>query len=316
MGSFRVGRRTALTTALLAATAAACRNAEKQISGPIEIATGSPTAVYHRYGTAYGALIREALPRTRPTVMITAASGENIALLERGTAHIGFAQADIVSSASPGSIAALARLYDDCLHLVVRADDPIWSVADLRGRKVSIGEAGSGTEVTAGRLLSIAGQDSSGPAPMADVRVRRLGLNASTTALLERRIDAFFFSGGLPVAAIAQLRETLPLKLIDLQAYAMTMRQAFGDHYLERVIPISAYGMSPALGIGIPNYLVVATAMPRPTAHALTRVLFAGREHLAEAHPAGASLDRRSAISTPPLSLHPGAAQYYRSVKA
>ena len=306
------------STLLLAATAlpltllplAGCQHTDRSVSGPVRIATGSPTAVYYRYGLALHDLIHTMLPRTQPAVLTTAASAENIAMVENGTAQLGFTQADIAATVTPGAIMALARLYDDCLHLVVRADGDIWSLADLKQHRVSIGEAGSGTQFTADRLLMIGGID-----PEGDISRQRLGLDDSAAALLDRKVDAFFFSGGLPVAAVAKLARTTSIRLIDLRDYVAPLRRAYGAHYTERVVPQSTYGIAPVVSIGIPNYLVVSPSMSAELAYALTMVLFSGREQLARAHPVGASLNYRNAISTPPLLLHPGAERYYRSVK-
>jgi uncharacterized protein len=173
---------------------------------------------------------------------------------------------------------------------------------------VSVGAPGSGTSVTAGRVLMVAGNPPLLPEP--------LGLDDSVAALRERRIEAFFFSGGLPVRAIKQLSETVPLRLIQLGAYATDLRKRFGDYYAERVVPGSTYGTPVVTSIGIPNYLVVRLDMSRALAYALTKLLFDGRDALARAHPAGARLNIRSAISTPPLRLHPGATRLYREQKA
>jgi TRAP transporter TAXI family solute receptor len=218
--------------------------------------------------------------------------------------------ADKVDPATTG-LRALARLYDDNIHLVVRESGPITIFDDLRGQRVSIGAPGSGTSVTVKRLLTV------GPVGL-EARLQRLdlSLDASVAALRENRIDAFFFSGGLPVAAIADLAKTVALRLVNLHDLVELLRRRFGEYYTDRVIPESTYaGVKTAQTIGIPNYLVVSSSMAEPMAYALTKLLFDGRDALARAHPAGNRLDVRSAISTPPLSLHPGAAHYYRDVK-
>ena len=303
----------ALLVVLAAATVAptaGCQQVDTRITGQIRIATGSSAAVYYRYGVAYRDLIHRLLPRIEPSVLTTAASAANVAMVEQGDAQVGFTQADIVTLARPGSLAALARIYDDHLHLVVRAEDSFTNLPALRGRRVSIGETGSGTEVTALRLLTVAGI-----APDRGLTASRLGLDASVTALQTGLIDAFFFSGGLPVAAIAGLAANRPIRLIGLREYVAPLRRAFGDHYTERVVPSSAYHAPPVVTIGIPNYLVVAGTMSDAMAYALTWALFTGRERITRAHPVGASLGHRTAIGTPPLPLHPGAARYYRAAK-
>jgi uncharacterized protein len=306
-------RRTLLVIPPVLATAAACGSGEPEPSGPVRIATGSRTAVYYVYGQAIASLIRQRLPKVQPTVLVTAASAQNVTMIVQGAAEVGFTQADIAADTADGpkSLTALARLYDDYMHLVARRTGPIRTLADLIGRKVSIGAAGSGTGVTANRLLAVGLAGLPGT-----VQKLQYGLDASAAALKDGTIDAFFFSGGLPVQAIATLAQSVTLRLVDLHNYVEPLREKYGEYYADRVVPRSTYsGVEAAQTIGIPNYLVVGTSMAEPMAFALTKLLFDGRDTLARAHPAGARLNVRAAISTPPLNLHPGAARYYRTIK-
>jgi uncharacterized protein len=307
-------RRRALLALPPLALLAACSSGEPDPSGPLRIATGSQTAVYYLYGGAIATLIRQRLPKVQPSVLVTAASAQNVKMVLEGSAEVGFTQADIAADTpnAPAALAALARLYDDYVHLVVRRTGPIQSLADLIGRKVSIGAPGSGTGITANRLLTVGLNGLPGK-----VNTLQYGLDDSAAALRDGRIDAFFFSGGLPVHAIASLAQSVTVRLVDLHDYVERLRAQYGEYYADRVVPRSTYsGVEATQTIGIPNYLVVRASMAESMAFALTKLLFDGRDTLAKAHPAGARLNVRSAISTPPLNLHSGAARYYRSVKA
>jgi TRAP transporter TAXI family solute receptor len=276
----------------------------------IRIATGSPGAVYYKYGRAYADIINRELPGVRASVLVTTASVTNVQMVRDGQAEVAFAQADILSDAlDTADLAALARVYDDQLHLVVRATGPIRTVADLAGRRVSTGAPGSGTFITAERLLRLARLDPRG------IQERRLGLDGSVTALKSGEIDAFFFSGGLPVAAIAQLAGQSAIRLVDLGDWVGQMRRAYTDVYDERAVPASVYGLPPISTIGDPNYLVVSRRLPERVAYDLTRILIERRAELGRAHPAAEWLDSRTAIHTVPLDLHPGAVRYYRDSK-
>lgn len=214
------------------------------------------------------------------------------------------------TSPAGGRLVALARLYDDCVHLVVSQDGPIHTLADLRGRRVSVGGPGSGTAITAAHILSVAGLDGS------DVHTTGLDLDHSVEALTYRRIDGFFFSGGPPVKAISDLATDWPIRLVPLVDQVPAMVAGFGEYYEDRVVPAGAYsGVDPVQTIGIPNHLVVLSTMDRDLAYRLTKLLFDGAGALSHAHPAGAQLNIRAAITTTPLPLHPGAIDYYRSVK-
>jgi TRAP transporter TAXI family solute receptor len=275
----------------------------------IRIATGSRTAVYFAVGNAFAGIIEKELPAVDATAMVTAASAENVRLIANNQAEIGFTQADIlVTGATPDPrIAALARVYDDLLHLVVRADGPIEELDHLRGKRVSVGAPGSGTGVTVGRLLAVAGL--SGPGVLAQ---EKLSLDDSLRALTAGEIDAFFFSGGLPVAGIKQLTGK---RIVDLSRSVTAMRETYSDVYVVRDVPASVYKLPLVATIAVPNFLVVPRQMADDLAFDLARMLLERRAVLATAHPAAENLDVRSAVATLPVPLHPGAARYFKSVK-
>jgi uncharacterized protein len=278
----------------------------------IRIATGSPTGVYYAVGTAFAGVIDQALPGVDVSVLATAGSAENVRLILNNGAEIGFTQADIlVSGGRPApALAALARVYDDLLHLVVRADSPVRTLEDLKGKRVSVGARGSGTVVTVRRLLSVARMSEPGV-----VDQEELNLDDSLQALSRKEIDAFFFSGGLPVAGIKQLSGEDKIRIVDLSKWVDDLRRAYSDVYVVRNVPTSAYQMPAVATIAVPNLLVVPASMPDDLAYDLTRLLMERRDELAAAHPAAEGLDIRSAIATVPVPLHPGAARYFRSVK-
>lgn len=292
-----------------------CGSADTEATGTLRIATGSTGAVYYAYGKAIADLAKRRLPKVNASVLTTNASEENVHFVLTSRADVGFTQSDTAGDGNrtaPGQLAALARIYDDYVHLVVARDGPIKTVGDLRGRRVSVGASGSGTAGTAGHILDVAGGGLK-----AAIVPRSLNLDDSVKALKAGQIDAFFFSGGLAVGLIQGLAKAFPIQLIALDQLVQPMRAQFGDYYTERVVPASAYqGITPTVVIGIANYLVVRVSMPEPLAYGVTRLLFEGRDELAKAHQAAARLNIRAAISTPPLPLHPGAVRYYRAQKA
>ncbi|NBE84537.1 TAXI family TRAP transporter solute-binding subunit [Micromonospora rubida] len=289
---------------------AGCRDSPSE---PIQlrIATGSPTAVYHAFGQSLAAVLNRELPGVQASVVVTAASAENMRLLGAGDAELGFTQADVLPTGREGrpSVLAVARVYDDLLHLVTRADGSVHSVADLRGRRVSVGAPGSGTEVTATRLLEVAQLGG------AAVRRERLGLDASAAALRAGQIDAFFFSGGLPVRGVEELTADGATRIVDLGDWTEPLRRSYREVYVSRDIPRSVYGVEPVTTVANPNYLVVRADLPDPLVREVTRLLMERRAELAAAHPAAGRMSPRSAIATAPLPLHPGAADWYRSNK-
>ncbi|MFU8849851.1 TAXI family TRAP transporter solute-binding subunit [Micromonospora sp. SL1-18] len=289
---------------------AACRD-EPTEPVQIRIATGSRTAVYHAFGQSLATILNRELPGVRASVVVTAASAQNVRLVGSGEAELGFTQADVLPphpSEHP-AVLAVARVYDDLLHLVTTAGGPVRTLADLRGRRVSVGADGSGTEVTATRLLDVAqlGGD--------QVRQEHLSLDDSVAALRAGRIDAFFFSGGLPVRGVAELADSTAIRMIDLGEWTEPLRRGYGQVYVTRDIPRSVYGVNPISTVANPNYLIVRADLPEALVRDVTRLLMERREELAAAHPAAGRMSPRSAIATTPLPLHPGAVDWYRSTK-
>ncbi|MFE9691812.1 TAXI family TRAP transporter solute-binding subunit [Micromonospora sp. NPDC005806] len=311
-GRRRVAAPVALLMLLVPAVAglSACRD-EPTEPVRIRIATGSPTAVYHAFGQSLAAILNRELPGVRASVVVTAASAQNIRLVGSGQAELGFTQADVLPPRAPehATVLAVARVYDDLLHLVTTAGGPVRTLADLRGRRVSVGADGSGTEVTAMRLLQVAqlGGD--------QVQQEHLGLDDSVAALRAGRIDAFFFSGGLPVRGVAELAASTAVRMVDLGEWTEPLRRGYGQVYVTRDIPRSVYRTEPVSTVANPNYLIVRADLPEALVREVTRLLMERRAELAAAHPAAGRMSPRAAIVTTPLPLHPGAADWYRSSK-
>ncbi|MFC5183405.1 TAXI family TRAP transporter solute-binding subunit [Actinomadura harenae] len=310
-------RRRTLLAGLLAgvpSVASGCRPDGTPLP-PVVIATGGGGGVYRALGEAFAAALHDRW-KVRATVLTTAASIENLHLLATGRADLAFTTVDAAAVTTTevrgeGRIAALAGLYDDYLQIVVRADASIATVADLRGRRVSTGAAGSGTEIAAGRVLAAAGVRG----PGAIVR-SRLPASASGDALRAGRIDAFFFAGGLPTPAVADLARTVRVRLLPVGSLVAGLQRSFGEVYLARSIPAGTYGLGREVpAVAIPNVLVVRADMPSAEARELTALLFASKPRLAAVHAQARRLDRRAALATYPLPLHPGAARYFREAK-
>jgi TRAP transporter TAXI family solute receptor len=316
-----LSRRTVLRGASVAAAAAmaGCGRAPDYRSGQLRIATGGQGGVYYVYGQGIATAVRRDLPRLEPVVLATAASVDNVRMVAAGSAELAFTLADSAAAGLAGDapfehpmpIAALARLYDNYLHLVVSAAGTIRDLAALAGRRVSLGANGSGTELIATRLLGLVGID-----PKRDLTVLPLGVDDSARSLASGGLDAFFFSGGLPVAAITALAQAIAIRLVGAGDLASKLRDRYGELYSELAIPASAYRLEePVSTVGVSNYLVVAASFDSELAYLLTRLLFVRRDMLASAHPEARRLDRGAAIDTYPLPLHPGAVRYYREAK-
>jgi hypothetical protein len=297
---------------LLAAAASSCTRALSATR--LTLATGGSGGVYYALGSALADVWQRELGLSqRPAVLTSAGSPENLSLLASGRADVIFSAADVVEGAGgPPDRApqALARVYDDALQMVVPSGSPITDVAGLRGRRVSLGATDSGVLVMARRVL-----DAAGLAPDRDLQAVQLGIDASVAALRGGRIDAFFWSGGLPTGAVAALATTQPIRLLDLLPQVAALRRRY-PVYDVGTVATGTYGITaPVTTVLVRNFLLVAASMPDELAGALVAALFAQREVLVKASSAGRAIDTRSAIGTQPVPLHPGAQRYYRDAK-
>lgn len=287
----------------------------------LSIATGGTGGVYYVYGGALARLISESIPGVEATAEATSASVDNLKFLRDGKADIAFTLSDTLADAVKGrgafdgrpiALRTLASLYPNASHLVVRAGSGAKSVAGLRDRVVSTGAAGSGTDVIGAKVLRAAGLD-----PERDIRRENLSAQASADALRDSKIDAFFWSGGVPTAAVMDLASTLPggIALVPLDRLLPKLREEPDGASLYRplTIPREAYAGLPAdvPTFGVMNALVVREDFPEGLAHDIVRMMFDRRGVLEGAHAEAKKLDRATAAADPVAPLHPGAARYF-----
>ncbi|MCO5994213.1 TAXI family TRAP transporter solute-binding subunit [Actinoallomurus rhizosphaericola] len=287
--------------------------------GPLPIATGVTDGVYYRYGRRLARLLDDRLPGVRASADVTTGSLDNLQWLRWGGDRLAFLAADAAGAAASehgtatpdpdAPIRALARLYDDYLHLVVLESSSFHTIDDLRGRHVSVGAKGSGVELVARRVLTAAGLTG-------HLTPVRMGLDYAPAGLRSGLIDAFFWSGGLPTAGIADLAERIPIRLIPLGGLAPQIRSQYGPYYRAATIPSGTYvNVDETQTLALANFLAVPASFDDGLAYRVTEILIRDRDALAAAVPSAELLDVRSAIQTDPVPLHPGALRYYRSIR-
>ncbi|GAA4988741.1 TRAP transporter TAXI family solute receptor [Nonomuraea thailandensis] len=298
-----ISRRTLLGLAVLAA--AGCSGSGDD-SFELRLATGLAGGPYRPLGDRLAQELRDGGMRVK--VMPTAASVQNLTMMADGLADAGFALADSADDAvrvHRRPVAALARMYMNYAHLVVLKDSAITTVQQLAGKAVSIGVEGSGTAVTAARVLAAAGLTR---VP----ELARLDLDASIEALLGGRVEAFFWSGGVPTPALATRDD---VRLVSLEALVPVLRRRFGPVYEDASVPAGTYGGTRSVRtVGTPSYLMCRSSLSADLAYTITGTLFSSRDRLQAPSAPGGRLDERYAIGTGVVPLHPGAARYYRSV--
>jgi TRAP transporter TAXI family solute receptor len=240
-----------------------------------------------------------------------------------GKADFTIAAADAVETyilenkPGAGRLRGCARLYDDYVHLVVPRSSSVKSVADLRGRTVAVGPSGSGVRLIANHVLQAAGLD-----PDSDIEPRADGIATMPDLLKRHKIDAFFWSGGLPTSAVLELSKTYDIRLVSIGGDLIKKLHEQGGasrYYRAAVMPADAYpraqrGLS-VQTLAVANYLITREDADAKLTEELTRTVIASRDHIGAVVHAAQVVDLRTAIYTDPLPLHEGARRYYRSIK-
>ncbi len=280
---------------------------------PLVLAAGEPGGFYVEFGELLaGALGAAGLPAA---VVTTGGSVENIEQLRDGAAALGLTLTDIALAArngeepfdAPVPLQAIGRVYENYMQLVVRAEDPATSTADLAGRPVSLGAVGSGAAVFGDRLLAVAG--------IAAEETHR-PLRDAVAALEAGSTDALLWSGGVPTPALAELAARRPVRLLPLAEHLPQLRARHGTVYGPVTVPAGAYGPAgPVPTVGVANLLVCSPDLPADTAAAVARTMVAAAPALVPESALGTQyLDQRSLIGTGDVPLHPGAAAAYRDL--
>jgi uncharacterized protein len=288
--------------------------------GELTIGTGNTTGVFYEIGAGFADLISRHISGYQAVAAPTAGSVENLGRLASGDIDVALVLADNAADAVAGKdaftgravpVRALARIYSNALHVVVRAEAHINEVSQLRGRRVSTGPAGSGTAVVAARVLAAAGLD-----PAKDISAVAASLPEATAALANKSIDALFWSGGLPTPGISDLfaKAGAQLRFLATDALVPALRQRYGDDvYASTVIPAPTYWVGKDVAtIAQPNLIVVRPDLPDDLTYQLTRLLFDHQPELVAIHAAAKDITRDGGPKTAPVPLATGAARYYQ----
>ncbi len=308
---------------VLALLAAACGGPANEAGGirRLSIATGGTGGVFYPYGGGVAKVLSAKLPGVEATAEVTAASVDNLKFLKQGTSDIAFTMADMAQDGATGReafadfgavpVRAIANLYPSYTHLVVRGDGGIATVADLRGKVVSTGPPGAGSAVLANRILATAGLD-----PLRDIRPHNLSVAQAVDAMKDGKLDAFFWNGGVPTAAVLDLMHSpgITAKILPLDSVLPALHRAYGETlYYRALIPKAAYSLAEDVPVvAVANLLVVLESMPESLAYDITRVLFEEQATLATIHPQARELAIETATKGATIAFHPGAIRFYR----
>ena len=286
----------------------------------VNILTGGQSGVYYPLGVALSQIYAKSIPNVRSTAQVTRASAENMKLLQAGRGELALALADTVSNAYKGNAEAgfskpltklrgLSATYNNYIQIVANADSGIKTLADLKGKRISVGAAKSGTELNARAIFKAAGLSYSDMA-----KIEYLPFGESVELMKNRQLDATLQSAGLGVASIRDLATSV--KIVVVAVPADVVKRVGDAAYQPSVIPANTYA-GQTLDIptaAIPNFLVTHSGVSDELAYQMTKALYENLDTMYAAHNAAKAIKRENAVSGMPVRVHPGAAHYYKEV--
>ena len=290
----------------------------------LSIATGGTGGVYYPMGGGLAAVLSKYIPNMSATAEVTGGSVDNLNLIGTGKPYVGFSMADAAKEAQMGEgkfvnkkvdLRTLLVLYPNLMHVVTVESTGIKTMKDLKGKRVSTGAPSSATEIMAFRELEAAGLDKD-----KDVKRERLSVAESVNAIKDRKIDAFFWVGGLPTAAVTDLANSPGMKIvmIDNADEIIAMNKKYGNLYFPTIIPKTIYsGMAKDNKVAaVANILVVNANMSDAEAYQIVKTIFDRKLDLVRTHQEyiNVTLENQKTKSTP-VAFHPGALKYFKEKK-
>lgn len=284
----------------------------------INVLTGGQSGIYYPLGVALSQAYGKVLPAAKISVQATKASAENLNLLQQGKGEVAFALGDAVSDAWKGDVEAgfkapltklraVAGLYSNYIQIIANAESGIKTIADLKGKRISVGAPKSGTELNARAILKAAGLSYKDFA-----KVEYLGFGESVELMKNRQLDVTLQSVGLGAASIRDLAISINIVVVSVPPDVVAK---VGDPaYQAASIPADTYkGQTVAIPtVAIKNILVTHEGVPTDTVYAMTKSMFDNLDGLVAAHTAAKGIVKKDAAVGMPIPLHPGAEKYYR----
>ncbi|WP_296642089.1 TAXI family TRAP transporter solute-binding subunit [Roseinatronobacter sp.] len=311
-----------MTFKATALVAAAALMAAPVAAQDLSIATGGTGGTYFPYGGGLAEVISNHVDGASASAEVTGASVENVALIARGDSDIAIALADTVYGAYTGTgafegrqvgeLRALASIYPNAVQIVTLADSGITSLDDLRGKRVSVGAPGSGTEVSAQTLLEANG------ITYDDFEEQRLNFNETADALRDGDIDAGFWSVGPPTSSILNLATTREISMIGMTEAEVAAAIAAEPTFAPYTLRAGLYeGMAEGVTtISTPNVLIVHADMDEDLAYNITKAMYENVADLIAIHPAANDTTLEFSVAATPIPFHPGALRYLEEVGA
>ncbi len=291
----------------------------------LSMGTGGTGGVYYIVGGGIAKVLSRYVPNLEVTVEVTAGSADNCKLLKAQKADLGLSQGDVCLDALNGlgkfgkgraedriAVRALAAVYINNLHIVTHKDSPINSVKDLKGKRVSTGAPGSGTEIKVERVIEAFGLN-----PNQDLKRERLGASESANAFKDRKLDAYFWDGGLPTSSVLDLAATpgISIKLLNCAEGIPAMEKIYPGCYFPVDIPKGTY---PSIdydvkSIGVTNLFFTSEKFDEKMAYELVKCLYDHiRPDMVAVHKEAEKMTLQTMVTGVGIPFHPGALRFYK----
>lgn len=301
-----------LAALALAATATLAARADDYVT----VLTGGTSGVYYPLGVALAKIYGEKIPGARPSVQATKASVENLNLLQQGKGEVAFTLGDSLAAAWNGDAEAgfkakldkvrgMTAIYSNYIQIVASKDSGIKTLADLKGKRLSVGAPKSGTELNARAILAAAGLG------YADLgKVEYLSFGESVELMKNRQLDATLQSAGLGVASIRDLASAVDITVVEVPK---ALVEKAGAPFVAAEIPAATYAKqdAPVATAAVVNYLATRVDLSDELVYQMTKALYENLGELQAAHAAAKAIKLEGATLGMPLPLHPGAAKYF-----
>jgi TRAP transporter TAXI family solute receptor len=283
----------------------------------INVLTGGTSGVYYPLGVAIGKIYSDKLPNIKAQVQATKASIENLILLQRGRGELAFTLGDSLKAAWEGNTEAgfkdkldrlrtIGAIYPNYIQILATADSGIKTLADLRGKSLSVGAPKSGTELNSRAILAAAGLSYNDLG-----KVEYLPFAESVDLLKNRQLNATLQSTGLGAASLKDLSTSTDITVVPIPKEVV---DKLGPPFVSVMIPANTYtGQDKDVPtVAVINYLVTNSAVSDDLAYQMTKLIFESLPELANSHVAGKEIKLESALMPSPAPLHPGAIRYYK----
>ena len=284
----------------------------------VKMATGGNTGTYYAYGTALGQILGDKAD-LRFNIQSTGASKANIQLIDAKEVDMAIVQNDVMDYAYNGtdlfeadgavkSFSAMAGLYAEVVQIIARPGSGIESIADLKGKNVSVGDAGSGVEFNAKQILEAYGIS------FDDISKQNLGFAASADAYKDGKIDAFFATAGAPTTAIMDLVSSQSILILGVEEDKASDLMTKHPFYTTYVIPGGTYtGVdNDVTTLAVKATFIVSNELSEEVVYNMTKALFESKDAIKEAHQKGAELDLTYAVEGISIPFHKGAEKYFK----